>query len=245
MRYGAYLGIGLAILALILLGAAPLGWRAGWWHFRFAFGWLMAYSAYAAIAALVVCLLTIALGWSRLDGRTFAATCAALVLAAVLAYVPWQFDRTRKTVPRIHDITTDTEHPPDFIAALPARAAEQANPVQYEGPEVARQQKAAYPDVVPLEAALPPAEAFERALEAANAMRGWTIIDTDPAGGRIEANQSSRWFHFTDDVVIRVVPAGAGSRIDVRSVSRQGRSDFGVNAKRIRAYMAALKPHLA
>jgi len=66
------------------------------------------------------------------------------------------------------------------------------------------------------------------------------VVDADPAAGRIEANETSRWFRFTDDVVIRVAPDGAGSRIDVRSVSRVGRSDFGVNAARIRAYTAAL-----
>jgi uncharacterized protein (DUF1499 family) len=91
-----------------------------------------------------------------------------------------------------------------------------------------------------VKAKLAPAEAFKRALDAANAMPGWTVVDADPAAGRIEANETSRWFRFTDDVVIRVTADGAGSRIDVRSVSRVGRSDFGVNAGRIRAYTAAL-----
>jgi uncharacterized protein (DUF1499 family) len=67
------------------------------------------------------------------------------------------------------------------------------------------------------------------------------VVASDPAAGRIEANETTRWFRFTDDVVIRVAPDGAGSRVDVRSVSRVGRSDFGVNAGRIRAYTAALK----
>ncbi len=72
-------------------------------------------------------------------------------------------------------------------------------------------------------------------------MPGWTIVASDPATGRIEASQTSRWFGFTDDIVIRVAAHGTGSRIDMRSLSRQGRSDFGVNAARIRAYMRALK----
>ena len=72
-------------------------------------------------------------------------------------------------------------------------------------------------------------------------MAGWTLVDTDPSSGRIEANETSQWFRFTDDVVIRVAADGAASRIDVRSVSRMGRSDFGVNAKRVRAYLTALK----
>jgi uncharacterized protein (DUF1499 family) len=75
-------------------------------------------------------------------------------------------------------------------------------------------------------------------------MSGWTIVGNDAAQGRIEAYQRTTFMGFTDDVVIRVAPDGAGSRIDVRSESRQGRSDFGVNAKRIRAYEAALKQKL-
>jgi uncharacterized protein (DUF1499 family) len=82
--------------------------------------------------------------------------------------------------------------------------------------------------------------AFDQALATAQQM-GWTIIATDNAAGRIEACERSRWFGFTDDIVVRVTASGSGSRIDVRSSSRVGRSDFGVNAARIRAYLAGLK----
>ena len=72
-------------------------------------------------------------------------------------------------------------------------------------------------------------------------MPGWSIVAADPATGRIEASQTSRWFGFTDDIVIRISGHGSGSGVDMRSLSRQGRSDFGVNAARIRAYMSALR----
>jgi uncharacterized protein (DUF1499 family) len=75
-------------------------------------------------------------------------------------------------------------------------------------------------------------------------MRGWTVVAADPANGRIEARHTSLWFRFTDDIVIRVAAETEGSRIDMRSESRQGRSDFGVNANRIRAYMATLRQRL-
>jgi uncharacterized protein (DUF1499 family) len=236
---GAYLGLGLAVLALILLAVGPLGWRFGWWHFRFAFGWLMPYAAYAAIGGAVVSIVALAF-WSHLGGRGLAVAGMGVVLGAAIAYVPWHYDRTRGTVPPIHDITTDTDNPPAFVAALKLRPAD-ANTVTYEGPDLAKKQKGAYPDIAPVKLGLPPAEAFKRALDTAKAMAGWTVVASDPATGRIEANETSRWFRFTDDVVIRVAADGAGSRIDVRSVSRQGRSDFGVNARRIRAYTAALK----
>jgi uncharacterized protein (DUF1499 family) len=75
-------------------------------------------------------------------------------------------------------------------------------------------------------------------------MPGWTIVASDAETRRIEATQQSRWFRFTDDIVIRVAGDVTGSRIDMRSASRQGRSDFGVNAARIRAYMGALRQRI-
>jgi uncharacterized protein (DUF1499 family) len=234
----AYIGIGIAVLALLTLAVGPLGWRLGWWHFRLAFAWLMPYAAYGAIAAAAISLLALLFGWSHLGGRGIALAAIGIVIGAAVAYMPWQYDRLRTRVPPIHDITTDTDNPPAFVAALKLRPKD-ANTVAYEK-DVAGKQRAAYPDIAPVTAKLAPAEAFKRALDAANAMPGWTVVDSDPATGRIEAHETSRWFRFTDDVVIRITADGAGSRIDVRSVSRVGRSDFGVNAARVRAYTAAL-----
>jgi uncharacterized protein (DUF1499 family) len=88
---------------------------------------------------------------------------------------------------------------------------------------------------------LPMRGAFSEALDVAKSMPGWTIVASDLDAGRIEATQQSRWFGFTDDIVIRVLGDETGSRIDMRSTSRQGRSDYGVNATRIRAYTGALR----
>ena len=243
-QIGAWLGFDLAALALLLLALAPVGWRAGWWHFRFAFTWLMTSSGLSATAAVAVSLVALAFGWTELGAGGLALVAVGLILGGALVYVPWQYNRTRSAVPRIHDITTDTETPPEFAAVLPARAAEKAATADYEGPELARSQKAAYPDLAPLDLTVPPAKAFEGALAAARSMPGWTIVASDPASGRIEASQTSRWFGFTDDIVIRVAARGPESRVDMRSLSRQGRSDFGVNAARIRAYMSALRKRL-
>ncbi len=237
-----YVGASVAILALLALAVGPLGWRLGWWHYRFAFSWLMPYAAYGALAAAAISLLALAVGWSHLGTRGVVLGAIGIVLGALVAYMPWQYNRLRGTVPPIHDITTDTDDPPPFVAAVKLRPAG-SNTVAYEGAAVAGKQRAAYPDIVPVKLAMPPADAFKRALGTAQAMSGWTVVDADPASGRIEANETSRWFRFTDDVVIRVAADGAGSRVDVRSVSRVGRSDFGVNAGRIRAYTAALAAH--
>ena len=87
--------------------------------------------------------------------------------------------------------------------------------------------------------ALPPAEAFPRALRAARDM-GWAIVATDSAAGRIEATATTFWYGFKDDVVIRLAPSDHGTRIDVRSESRVGGSDIGTNARRIREYFRKL-----
>ena len=63
----------------------------------------------------------------------------------------------------------------------------------------------------------------------------------DVASGRIEATDTTFWMGFKDDVVIRIRPEGSGSRVDMRSVSRVGRSDIGVNAARIAGYLERLQ----
>ena len=73
---------------------------------------------------------------------------------------------------------------------------------------------------------MPVAKAFNEALHVAKSMPGWTIIAADSDTGHIEAIQQSRWFRFTDDIVIRVSGDVAGNRIDMRSTSRQGHSDY-------------------
>jgi uncharacterized protein (DUF1499 family) len=138
----------------------------------------------------------------------------------------------------IHDVTTDTENPPPWVALVSARAATE-NGTAYGGPAVAALQKRAYRDVAPLVLPVQPDRAFARAEAAARAL-GWRIVAAAPAEGRLEASDTTRWFGFVDDIVVRVRPAPSGSRIDVRSASRVGRSDLGVNARRIRAFLAAV-----
>ena len=146
-----------------------------------------------------------------------------------------QLAPTAREAPPIHDITTDAEDPPQFKAILPLRE-KASNSSDYGGPEVARLQQAAYPDVKPLTLLTPPDQAIDRALAAACSL-GWTIMQRDRQEGRIEAMDRTIWFGFTDDIVIRVRPENDGSRVDIRSVSRVGAGDMGTNADRIRKFM--------
>lgn len=237
------LGFWLALLSVVLLALAPIGWRTGLWHFRTSFYYLMQPAAYLGIAAGVISLVSL-LWWGSMGGSGRLMALTGFVIGALIFYVPFSYYRTLGSVPRIHDITTDTVNPPSFSATVLAlRAAEQGASTAID-PKVIAAQQAGYPDLAPLTAALPPADAFARALDTAKGMAGWTIVDSDPATGIIEAHQSTRFFGFTDDMVIRVAAAGTGSRIDMRSESRQGISDFGVNAKRVHAYMTALQEKL-
>ena len=231
-----YLPLVLAILAVIMLLGSGLGTRAGLWHFRTGFS-ILKYAAYFGIATSLIAI--IALVIPRWRNQGVLPIILALVLGLAVAFVPWSFQRKARSVPPIHDITTDTERPPEFVAVLPARA-DAKNPPEYAGPETAAQQKTAYPDLKPVMMQAAPAAAFRAAHDAAEDM-GWEIVAADSAAGRIEATATTTWFGFKDDVVIRVEPAEQGSRVDVRSKSRVGKSDVGANAARIRKYVSKLQ----
>jgi uncharacterized protein (DUF1499 family) len=232
------LGLLLAVAALLLLAAGPVGWRVGWWSFRLAFTTLMPYAFYCGVAAVVVSVLAlvVALGGVRRRGVVLAAF--GLVIGGVAAYFPWHASEMRGVYPPMHDITTDAANPPSFEFVGAMRAAEQGAGVAYPADASAMQQKY-YAGIEPAMLATPPAQAFDRALAVVKA-KGWTIVKTDPQAGIIEAYDKSFWFGFTDDVAIRVTATDNGSRVDIRSGSRQGRGDFGVNAARVRGFLAAL-----
>ncbi|PYQ16963.1 MAG: DUF1499 domain-containing protein [Acidobacteria bacterium] len=227
----AVAAVTLSVVALAVLLAAGPGTRIGWWSFRTGLG-LLRWAFYGGVAGAALALIAVVGG-----GRRALAALGLLVgVAAMLP--PWQFQRMARSRPPIHDISTDTDDPPRFVAVVPLRQGG-TNPVDYGGPAIAAQQREAYPDIAPATLALPPARAFEHALQVARA-QGWQVVAAAPAEGRIEATDTTRWFGFKDDIVIRVRPEGAGSRVDVRSVSRVGRGDVGTNARRIRDFLKAL-----
>lgn len=228
--------LALSVIAALLLLAAGPGTRMEWWDFRTGFS-LMRWAAFAGVAAAAIALAMLAVPRTR---RTGAGTLvAALLVGLGVAFVPWNGMRQAKKVPPIHDISTDTRRPPEFVAILPLRV-DAPNPAVYGGADVAQAQAEAYPDLQTRRMGLAPEQAFDRALATARIM-DWEIVAADPAAGRIEATATTLWFGFKDDVVIRVEADRVdGSRIDVRSVSRVGKSDAGTNAKRIRAYLEML-----
>ena len=224
-----------ALLALILLLIAGPGTRLDFWDFRFGFTlmrWAVYLGAGSAVAALILVLIP-----KLRAGRAGMLVLSLLLGLGVAAIPAWQLSQAR-SLPRIHDITTDFVDPPAFRAILPLRA-DAPNPPEYQGEEIASQQRSAYPDIQPLRAEAYPAIVFDHALETAREM-GWEIVAAEPERGIIEATDTTFWFGFKDDVVVRVSAEGDGSRVDVRSKSRVGLSDVGANAARIRRFLDAL-----
>lgn len=217
---------------------AGFGHRWGTWDYRTGFA-ILRWAAYIAAGAGAVSLIAFVAAAVHKHTANAVLGLAGAVLAAGLVLPVWQLERTGSMVPRIHDITTDIDDPPAFVAVAPLRDGV-PNPAAYAGPKAAAEQRTAYADIRPVQLSVPPAQAYERALAAARAM-GWEIVADAPGDGRIEATDSTFWFGFKDDVVIRVAAADGGSRIDVRSKSRVGRNDFGTNAKRVRSYIRKLE----
>ncbi|CAN5679747.1 DUF1499 domain-containing protein [soil metagenome] len=198
------------------------------------------YGFYAAAAAIALALATIVPTRPGERRRGFVAAFLALIVGVAAAWSPAQWLLQARTAPRINDVTTDTARPPPMVVTQQMRKGA-ANPPAYPGESAAVLQRGAYPDIVPIVLALAPAEAFKRADMAAVAM-GWDVVARAPAEGRLEAVDTTDWFALKDDIVVRIRAQGTtGSRIDIRSKSRLGESDFGANARRIRAFMEKLR----
>ena len=226
-----HLGKVALLVAAVGVGATILmvfGARLGLWEpitglrlYRSLFNPLAMIVAAVGIVALVIHL-------RRKDrGQAILSGIAALIGVAMLVpFISSTINPPVRAAP-INDITTDTANPPAFLAS--------DNPRPYAGAEVAGIQAGAYPDISPLLTDLDTDAAYARALDIANDM-GWEPVAADAENNRFEAVARTSVFYFADDVVVVVTPQDEGSRVDMRSASRVGRSDQGVNAARIRDF---------
>lgn len=171
------------------------------------------------------------LGGSR--GLALAMICS-LLFTSYLASRPL----AARGAPAIHDVTTSIDNPPQF-RTIRLRTDNLAGVGSLA--EWRKVHAAAYPDLVPLKLNRPLASVIADARRIADA-NGWEIAVYDPAAGRLEATASVSYIRFRDDVVVIVTPTpdGRGSVVIMRSVSRVGVGDLGVNAKRIKTFLATL-----
>ncbi|MGB1291840.1 MAG: DUF1499 domain-containing protein [Pseudoalteromonas sp.] len=197
------------------------------------------YGVFAAMAGAVLLVIQAGFFRKQTNWAVFGVSC---VFAAVAIAMPLSIMNKAKSVPPIHDISTDVITPPEFIAIAPLRA-DAPNPVEYAGAETAAQQLKAYPELATLNYKENTKHVIRVSIDTVKSL-GWELVNADVEQGVIEATDTTTWFGFKDDVVIRVVAHGDSSALDIRSKSRVGKSDLGKNAERINQFIALLNKEL-
>ena len=232
-----YIGFILALLCAVAAVGSGLGYRLGLWHFRTGFE-ILKWSFFVSGATLLILLACMFFVQTKTRADSMIGI-AGIIICLVLVYVPYSWKKTLDAYPYIHDISTDTLNPPDFVIVDQLRAADDHS-IEYDGLEVAELQVKAYPDIKTLVIDGDIEKHLQSAENVLNDMN-LDIVSVDIESGRIEAVATSFLFGFKDDMVIRMTETdGAQVAVDVRSKSRVGKSDLGQNAKRIRRFMEGL-----
>lgn len=204
---------------------------------------IIAAAATMAVSALAVAGVASIEIWKT--GRVgLGAILRALIVSLVLLAYPGYLTVQALRLPRLNDISTDIEDAPAFSRSSAAFAARQGQiPLTLE-PRQRQPQLRAYPDIRTLVLEIDAEDAFRLVKEAVQTLKWQIVEEAVPGGrsgqGRIEAIAESRLMRLREDIAIRIRPAGNETRIDIRSVSRLGRHDFGSNASRIRALVAEI-----
>ncbi|HEY0236097.1 MAG TPA: DUF1499 domain-containing protein, partial [Afipia sp.] len=225
----------LAVFSLVATPVSILVVRFGFLDFKPALATFFGALALSGLAILVS-LAAFAAIWQT-GARGMIRILTALLLSVLILAYPAYLAYKYKTLPPIHDITTDPIDPPRFDALARLRTGEGVNSPVYAGLYSAELQRAAYPDIEPISLDVSPQKAYDVLLQLVT-RRKWLIIDERPPLppqriGRIEAVARTPVMGLREDVSIRVVPYDSGSRVDVRSSSRYFEHDFGSNAARI------------
>lgn len=202
---------------------------------------MLRYSAYAAIGLAIISLASI---WFLRKSRTRAIAYAviAFLFTGIISGSALYWNHRATSAPPIHDISTDLESPPEFVALLRLREGARNQP-DYPGEATADEQRQAYPHIQPLELQMDLQEVMDAAVIIL-AQRNWDFVAINRNEGRIEATEKLPWFGFKDDVILRFSPTATGTRVDMRSKSRVGRGDLGVNARRIDRFLSDLEESL-
>lgn len=221
------------VAAMMVVVAGPI-YKFGLFDLSVSFA-LLKYGLYVAVGAVL--LLVIQVIFKR-QTITVLSVVISVVCVVVALGIPMAMRNKASSVPPIHDITTDVNNPPQFTATAPLRK-DAPNPVTYQGEEISKQQLTAYPDLksVTIDADI---QTVYQAAEQVITDLGWQRVP-GALPNMLEATDSTFWFGFKDDVVIRLTEQEGGTVVDVRSKSRVGLSDLGVNAARIQTFLDALK----
>ena len=224
-----------ALLLLLLSGPLYQAEILGLMNAFFAMRIALILGAVAIVLALIqVIFMRKTISWT--------ATGIAVICASIAIIMPLSMMNKAKSVPPIHDITTDLVNPPKFVAILALRA-DAPNPAAYQGEDIASQQREAYPELQTQKYQQTAEQVFDAALTAVKSM-GLEVVTSDKSLGLIEAYDTTTWFGFVDDVVIRIQSAEQMTILDARSKSRVGMSDIGKNAERLNDLIAGVAKNL-
>jgi uncharacterized protein (DUF1499 family) len=219
----------LAVFSLVATIVSVLIVRFGFLEFKPAIATFFGALALAGLSILVA-FAGFAAIWhngSRGMGRILAALLLDVGILAYPAYLAYKY----KTLPAIHDITTDPINPPRYEALARLRSGDGANPAVYTGLYSAEL------DIEPVTLDMPAQQAYDTTLNLIK-RRKWRIVDERPPQpprreGKIEAVAYTPIMGFSEDIAVRVLPDGDGSRVDLRSSSRYFEHDLGSNAARL------------
>ncbi|CAM4164739.1 DUF1499 domain-containing protein [Vibrio neonatus] len=234
-RIGTLL-IAISLVAVLIIAIMMFGARLGLWEPIVGFGYIRRYMN--PIGYFVVGLSVLGVIYQVIARNKVGVVKGVITSGIGLAILAPMIYSTVNPSPRgpaINDITTNTENPPQFLVLDDTRAGAKTSLV-YGGEKVAKIQRKAYPHIAPLQTNLSAEDAYSKALNIAKT-KGWEIVAQDAKAFRFEAVASTSVYAFKDDVVVVITPKGNKSQLDMRSVSRIGRSDRGVNAARITDFM--------
>lgn len=242
------------ILAIGLAAAAIVGVRLD--HLSFDTGLTLMIPAtglgFIAFAAAILWLRQAA---TRNSGEGRRAGPIALFGSVLFLYFPLTSAWYGMTLPPIHDVSTDTDNPPHFVALAKLRTAGM-NPLAFDGQTTisyrGEQQTISYvlheyrngeitrpnPRFFP-NADSPVKTLFWRSFETAKRL-GWRIDSYSEKDGRIEATARSFWFGRIFDIVLETRPAGAGARVVARVESRADHSDHGYALRLVQKFLGAM-----
>jgi len=222
-----------AILALLGFPVAVIGFRLNLFPFPTSFQ-VMQYTVFLSAGVFFLGMVVSFIQRKEVDLAKSARTSAMIALLPLIGLGTQVFTAT--SVPEIHNISTDTVDPPKFEKVVSLRD-ESNNPLEYNIAALAEVQSKAYPNVKTLITDLDVVAAHARAKSIIESM-GLELVNSDPENGIIEATETTTIWGFKDDLVVRINEKEGMTAVDLRSVSRIGRSDLGANAKRIERFLA-------
>lgn len=225
----------LAVIPLFLgFPIAVIAYRLQLWSMGVSFQ-IIKYTGYVSIAVFLIAIL-VALFALFKKQKDVAKTCVVVALLLAIPVTGLSMQAAKgKSLPFLHQVSTDTVNLPAFDAIIALRG-EKSNPLDYDREKLAPLQQAAYPELQPILSDLSVEQAFTKAVDTAMNL-GWEVVAKNQDKGMIEAVDTTLLWAFKDDVAIRVQLTDTGSKIDLRSISRVGGTDLGANADRIKKFI--------